>query len=130
MRIYVSYMFLDCTNERFIRLGDPKDTDSGYLIACLPHKQCRLTKEYNGEQIFKLEQAIGANDVLSVLKRNAISLESVKYPGYFMVERIKNGKKIIMLDKVDKSSLVHSRFSCVFIIIGYSGGHTCFRPLS
>ena len=93
-----------------MQLGDPKDPDSGYVIACLPNKECRLTKDVNGDQIFAVEEtAVGENDVLPILRNNAISFRSLKFPGYYMVERIKNGKNMIMLDTVDRSSKAHSK---------------------
>ncbi|XP_065054282.1 uncharacterized protein LOC135683065 isoform X5 [Rhopilema esculentum] len=133
---------IDC-EDKYVQLGDPKDPDSGYVIACLPNKECRLTKDVSGDQIFAVEEtAVGENDVLPILRNNAISLRSLKFPGYYMVERIKNGKNMIMLDVVDKSSKAHRKAatfirhykvrtnSYVFQVAGRYYNFICNEPLS
>ncbi|XP_065054278.1 uncharacterized protein LOC135683065 isoform X1 [Rhopilema esculentum] len=101
--------------DKLVKLVDPDNPTSGSAITCRPQDGCAITKKHDGDHIFKLkETAVGENDVYPILRDNAISFESVKFPGYYMVERIKNGKKLIMLDTINSNSKA-DRKSATFI---------------
>ena len=119
-------LFSVLTDGKLIRLGDPINPNNGHFVACDPYKQCQLTPKYDGNHIFKWEKAIGAKDVFPILEKNSISLESVKFPGFYMVERSKNGKRIIMLGKVDRNSEAHSKFS-IYSLIYLFTYFSCFH---
>ena len=80
---------------------------------CRPKEQCLLSDEDDGSMVFiKLADGLGEKDVLPVFEKDAFSFESVKWPGQYITERIKNGKKIITLDKVNKRKKDESEKFC------------------
>ena len=92
-------------------MGDPADPLDGLVFHCEPRKQCFLKNTQDGSQIYKvMDVALGEDYILPVLKRIALSFESVFWPGYYIVERLKDGKRIITLDTVDLSSKADRKF--------------------
>ena len=90
-------------SDKYVEIGDPLNPSSGLVMHCRPKEQCLLSDEDDGSMVFiMLADGIGEKDVLPVFEKDAFSFESVKWPGHFITQQIKNGEKIITLDKVNK----------------------------